>query len=125
MAELAPEDILKDRPHMLENLGAIMKPDQLIYAANDYQDMLALRLVPELAKRYKLNLDPKRTAQIGASLGGLAVIYGASRHPEVFGTALGLSTAWPLGHQELIDHLVANLPKNVRCLLLHLALQLC
>ena len=98
----------------LENLGAIRKPEELVYTANDYQDMLALRLVPELAKRYGLNLDPKRTAQIGASLGGLAVIYGVSRHPEVFGTALGLSTAWPLGFQELIDHLVAGLPKSVK-----------
>jgi enterochelin esterase-like enzyme len=114
MAELAPEDILKPRPHMLKNLGAIRKPKDLVYAANDYQDLLALRLVPELAKRYGLKLDPARTAQIGASLGGLAVIYGVSRHPEVFGTALGLSTAWPLGHQELIDHLVSGLPKNVR-----------
>jgi len=95
MAELAPEDILKPRPHMLKNLGAIRKPKDLVYAANDYQDLLALRLVPELAKRYGLKLDPARTAQIGASLGGLAVIYGVSRHPEVFGTALGLSTAWP------------------------------
>ncbi|MFM8926647.1 MAG: DUF2834 domain-containing protein [Rhodoluna sp.] len=114
MAELAPEDILKPRPHMLDDLGAIMKPETLVYAANDYQDMLALRLVPELAKRYNLKLDPARTAQIGASLGGLAVIYGVSRHPEVFGAALGLSTAWPLGHQVLIDHLVAALPRNVR-----------
>ena len=114
MAELAPEDILKSRPHMLENLGLIKKPDELDFAANEYQDLLALRLVPELAKRYGLKIDPSRTAQIGASLGGLAVIYGVSRHPEVFGTALGLSTAWPLGYQELIDHLVAGLPKGVR-----------
>jgi len=114
MAELAPEDILKDRPHMLKNLGAIVKPKNLVYAANDYQDMLALRLVPELAKRYGLKLDPARTAQIGASLGGLAVIYGAARNPEVFGTALGLSSAWALGHQELVDHLVASLPKGIR-----------
>lgn len=114
MAELSPEDILKDRPHMLDDLGAIVKPDELIYAANDYQDLIALRLVPELAKRYGLKLDPSRTAQIGASLGGLAVIYGVSRHPEVFGTALGLSTAWPLGYQELIDLLVKDIPKGVR-----------
>ena len=114
MAELAPEDILKNRPHMLENLGLIKKPDDLHFAANEYQDLLALRLVPELAMRYGLKIDPSRTAQIGASLGGLAVIYGVSRHPEVFGTALGLSTAWPLGYQELIDHLVAGLPKGVR-----------
>jgi enterochelin esterase-like enzyme len=114
MAELAPEDILKPRSYLLDNIGAIRKPSELIYAANEYQDMLALRLVPELAKRYKLKLDPKRTAQIGSSLGGLAVIYGVSRNPQVFGTALGLSTAWLLGQQELIDLLVAGLPENVR-----------
>ncbi len=114
MAELAPEDILKTRPHMLNNIGAIKKPSKLDYKANEYQDMLALRLVPELAKRYGLKLDPSRTAQMGSSLGGLAVLYGISRHPEVFGTALGLSTAWLLGCQELIDLTVESLPKDVR-----------
>ena len=114
MAELAPEDILKTRPHMLDNIGAIKKPSKLDYKANEYQDMLALRLVPELAKRYGLKLDPTRTAQMGSSLGGLAVLYGVSRHPEVFGTALGLSTAWLLGCQELIDLTVESLPKDVR-----------
>lgn len=114
MAELAPEDILKTRPHMLDNIGAIKKPSKLDYKANEYQDMLALRLVPELAKRYGLKLDPSRTAQMGSSLGGLAVLYGVSRHPEVFGTALGLSTAWLLGCQELIDLIVESLPKDVR-----------
>ena len=114
MAELAPEDILKTRPHMLDNIGAIKKPSQLDYKGNEYQDMLALRLVPELAKRYGLKLNPTRTAQMGSSLGGLAVLYGVSRHPEVFGTALGLSTAWLLGCQELIDLTVESLPKGVR-----------
>lgn len=114
MAELAPEDILKTRPHMLDNIGAIKKPSKLDYKGNEYQDMLALRLVPELAKRYGLKLDPTRTAQMGSSLGGLAVLYGVSRHPEVFGTALGLSTAWLLGCQELIDLTVESLPKGVR-----------
>ena len=76
--------------------------------------MLALRLVPELAKRYGLKLDPSRTAQLGSSLGGLAVLYGVSRNPQVFGTALGLSTAWLLGTQELIDLTVESLPQGVR-----------
>jgi enterochelin esterase-like enzyme len=114
MAELAPEDILKTRPHMLDNIGAIKKPNKLDYKGNEYQDMLALRLVPELAKRYGLKLDPSRTAQMGSSLGGLAVLYGVSRNPQVFGTALGLSTAWLLGTQELIDLTVESLPKGVR-----------
>jgi hypothetical protein len=38
------------------------------------------------------------------------------KHPEVFGTALALSTSWPLGGQELIDILVKDLgtPGSVR-----------
>ncbi len=111
MNELAPEDIMKSRPHLLNAVDPIYRPSNLEYKGNDYQDLLALRLVPEIAKRYSLELDPSRTAQLGASLGGLATIYGVIKHPEVFGTALGLSTSWPLGGQELIDLVVESLGK--------------
>jgi hypothetical protein len=111
MNELAPEDILKTRPHLLNAVDPIFRPTNLEYKGNEYQDFLALTLVPEIARRYSLDLDPARTAQLGASLGGLATIYGVMRHPEVFGTALGLSTSWPLGGQELIDLVVEGLGK--------------
>ena len=116
MNELAPEDILRDRPHLLNAVDPIYRPALLEYRGNEYQDMLALRLVPDIAQRYSLNLDKSRTAQLGASLGGLATIYGVMRHPEIFGTALGLSTSWPLGGQELIDIVVDGLgePGSVR-----------
>ena len=116
MNELAPEDIMKSRPHLLNAVDPIHRPTDLEYRGNEYQDFLALTLVPEIARRYSLVLDPSRTAQLGASLGGLATIYGVMKHPEVFGTALGLSTSWPLGGQELVDLVVEGLgePGGVR-----------
>ena len=116
MNELVPEDVLKAHPQLLNQVDPIHRPTNLEYKGNEYQDLLALRLVPEIARRYSLKLDPSRTAQLGASLGGLATIYGVMKHPEVFGTALALSTSWPLGGQELIDILVKDLgtPGSVR-----------
>ena len=116
MNELIPEDILKAHPELLNQVDPIHRPTDIDYKGNEYQDMLALRLAPEVARRYSLKLSPERTAQLGASLGGLATIYGVMRHPEVFGTALSLSTSWPLGGQELIDILVKGLgePGSVR-----------
>jgi len=111
MNELVPEDVLKAHPQLLNQVDPIHRPTNLEYKGNEYQDLLALRLVPEIARRYSLKLDPSRTAQLGASLGGLATIYGVMKHPEVFGTALALSTSWPLGGQELIDILVKDLGK--------------
>ena len=111
MNELIPEDILKAHPELLNQVDPIHRPVDLQYKGNEYQDLLALRLVPEIARRYSLKLVPARTAQLGASLGGLATIYGVMRHPEVFGTALALSTSWPLGGQELIDIAVKELGK--------------
>jgi hypothetical protein len=111
MNELVPEDVLKAHPQLLNQVDPIHRPTNLEYKGNEYQDLLALRLVPEIARRYSLKLDPTRPAQLGASLGGLATIYGVMKHPEVFGTALALSTSWPLGGQELIDILVKDLGK--------------
>lgn len=111
MQELIPEDIISSRPHLLNAIDPIYRPANMEYKGNEYQDFLALTLVPEIGRRYALELNPSRTAQLGASLGGLATIYGVMKHPEVFGTALGLSTSWPLGGQELIDLVVEGLGK--------------
>ena len=48
-----------------------MKKNNIDFKGNEYQDLLALRLVPEIARRYSLKLDRSRTAQLGASLVGL------------------------------------------------------
>jgi hypothetical protein len=43
-------------------------------------------------------------------MGGLASIFGLSRRPEVFGTALAFSTHWPFGFEKAVELLIDALP---------------
>ena len=110
--ELAPEDVLRPHPEMLNQIDPILRPTKPEYMGNTYQDFLSLTLIPELAKRYSLKLTPSRTALMGSSLGGLATIYGVAKHPEVFGVGLALSSHWPLGGQQMVDLLLEMLPAS-------------
>jgi hypothetical protein len=48
MSELVPEDILKAHPELLNQVDPIHRPTDLQYKGNEYQELLALRLVPEI-----------------------------------------------------------------------------
>jgi len=56
---------------------------------------------------------PDKTAMIGASMGGLASLYGLIKYPDLYKTALALSPHWILGNQPLVEDLVSRLPKNL------------
>jgi predicted alpha/beta superfamily hydrolase len=47
---------------------------------------------------------------IGASMGGLASLYGLIKFPDLYKTALALSTHWILGNQPLVEDLIRRLP---------------
>ena len=49
---------------------------------------------------------------IGASMGGLASLYGLIKFPDLYKTALALSTHWILGNQPLVEDLIRRLPKG-------------
>jgi len=53
---------------------------------------------------------PEKTAVIGSSMGGLATLYAAIRHPERFTTALALSPHWVIGDKEFAKKMVKALP---------------
>ena len=53
---------------------------------------------------------PEKTAVIGSSMGGLATLYAAIRHPERFKTALALSPHWVIGDKEFAKKMVEALP---------------
>ncbi len=108
--ELAPQDVLEPHPELLNQIDPILRPANPEFMGNKYQDFLALKLVPELSRRYGLKLTANRTALMGSSLGGLATIYGVAKHPEVFGCGLALSSHWPLGGQQMVDLLLELLP---------------
>lgn len=53
---------------------------------------------------------PEKTAVIGSSMGGLATLYAAIRHPEKFTTALALSPHWIISDENFARSMVEALP---------------
>lgn len=65
------------------------------YMMNDkFVDFLITELRPTITKRYRTKLDPKQTAILGASLGGLFATYAAYTRPDVFGLCAAQSPAY-------------------------------
>jgi enterochelin esterase family protein len=107
---------LIDAPAMLDNLIAagdippvvavFIPPVQreLEYYLNDnYVRFLADELTPFMQSNYDVSPEPGKTANLGASLGGLLAVYAAATRPEVFGQAAGYSGAYSLGNDLVID----------------------
>jgi enterochelin esterase-like enzyme len=68
-----------------------------------FADFLAKELVPWSRENYHATLTPTETIVAGSSYGGLAAVFAALRHPEVFGNVVSLSGsfAWkPHGEQQ-------------------------
>jgi predicted alpha/beta superfamily hydrolase len=108
--ELAPQTIVEGVDEAFSLIPAGVTLDSRIPLGNQYQDFLADEVLPEIAGRLGITLDPSRTAIGGASMGGLASIFGLGRRPEVFGAALSFSTHWPFGWQQAVELLVDALP---------------
>jgi enterochelin esterase family protein len=56
-----------------------------------FGDFLAKELAPWVRREYRAATDPAKVTLAGSSLGGLAAVYGAFHHPDVFGNALSQS----------------------------------
>jgi enterochelin esterase-like enzyme len=57
----------------------------------EFADFLAKELVPWARTHYSATTSPQRTIVAGSSYGGLASVFAALRHPEVFGNVISLS----------------------------------
>lgn len=67
------------------------------WGADAYVEWCADRLLPWLVETHGVELQRERTAVMGSSMGGLASLYALGRRPEVYGTALCVSTHWTPG----------------------------
>ncbi|HEY2748997.1 MAG TPA: alpha/beta hydrolase-fold protein, partial [Polyangia bacterium] len=67
-----------------------------------FADFVALDLVPWMRAQYHATSDPRQTVISGISLGGLAAVYAAYRHPEIYGNVLEQSGSfwWGPEHGE-------------------------
>ena len=108
--ELSPAPILEAVPNAFDSLPNSVLPADLANSSIAYQNFLAHEVLPCVAKRFGLALDPSRTAIGGSSMGGLASIFGLGLHPDVYSTALSFSTHWPFGGNTAVQLLIGALP---------------
>jgi enterochelin esterase-like enzyme len=72
-------------------------------------------LIPELTRQLSLTRDPARVVIGGSSMGGLASLYAALRHPDVFGGALSMSPSLFVGDHGLAKWAATHrLPRRAR-----------
>lgn len=91
--EKALEYMPADSLNMLYEMGMDTVFNQL--SANNYLRFLVEELKPFIEEEFRVKSNPKHTAIMGSSMGGLISWYGILEYPDVFGAALCLSTHWP------------------------------
>jgi enterochelin esterase-like enzyme len=65
------------------------------FPPNDsFQEFVSAELLPLLRAHYRLSRDPRRSAVLGSSYGGLAATYTAISHPDLFGNVISQSGAY-------------------------------
>jgi enterochelin esterase-like enzyme len=58
---------------------------------DSFLDWVVGSLLPSLRRDHHLGEDPRRVTIGGSSMGGIAALYAALRHPDVFGGAIAMS----------------------------------
>jgi enterochelin esterase family protein len=61
-----------------------------------FNDFLVTELLPWILMQYSVSTDPAETVVGGSSAGGLAAVYAALEHPDVFGNVLSQSGAFTI-----------------------------
>ena len=110
MLELTPHEISKAHPNIWDNLPEEYAPPTKDSMNEEYNKLLAEKILPMVLEKYGIEHARERTAIAGASMGGIASIYLLSKYPEVFGTAMGFSTHWILGHEYMWKELTDFVP---------------
>ncbi|MFM8628117.1 MAG: alpha/beta hydrolase [Candidatus Nanopelagicus sp.] len=95
-----------------ENISPQNRLDVAQLRGDDYQREIAETIIPEVTALVGHQVVPNKTAMIGASMGGLATLYGLIKYPNLYSTGLALSPHWILGNQPLVVDLINRLPKN-------------
>ena len=77
-----------------------------------YAKSLAEEIVPEAEKRLRVGTHRRHRSVWGSSLGGVVSFYSVWQHPDVFGTAICMSSTF--SHQDnLIDRVLSEQPRDI------------
>lgn len=110
MLELAPAEIVSAHPDIFDDLPEDYKPPHNRSMNEQYNKLLAEKILPFVLEKYGIEHQLERTAIAGSSMGGLASLYLMSKYPAVFGAALCFSTHWILGHKYMVQELTDIIP---------------
>jgi predicted alpha/beta superfamily hydrolase len=79
--------------------------------ADEHIENLVNVIVPTITEKIGQTYSAETTAILGASMGGLAAIYGVIRRPDFFHTALSFSPHWPVGGNKLVENMMSAFPE--------------
>lgn len=102
--DLAPQKFFTPSSYV-DPRWSINDPSVLLHS-DEYLNLIFDELVPTI---YGSN-SPDKTAVIGSSMGGLATLYAAIKHPDKFKTALALSPHWIISDENFARSMVEELP---------------
>ena len=106
--EYSPTDIFAAHPELLKNFPSDWQTSGA--NGNEYHELIAHKILPKIAAEHGVELAVERTAIGGSSMGSLTSMYALAKYPEVYGTALGYSTHWPIGGNLLVEEYAKILP---------------
>jgi predicted alpha/beta superfamily hydrolase len=106
-ADYAPERFVRANPQALAGFEEFY--DRIDWCGDEYVRWCADDLLP-LANNFGYEIDPHNIAVMGSSMGGLASAYALALRPDIYSTALCLSTHWPPGGHELVRQMIDALP---------------
>jgi predicted alpha/beta superfamily hydrolase len=109
--DLTPESAFRDGIIPTNPISEISLDD---LRGNNYLDQICHEIVPKIISKTNSQFEPRNTAMIGSSMGGLATLNAFSRFPDVFDTCLSFSPHWTLAGQPLVENLIGNLPRPER-----------
>jgi enterochelin esterase family protein len=83
------------------------------WASDAFADFTAKELVPYIDARYRTRPRRESRALLGASLGGVASVWTALSHPELFARVGGQSSSFQIDEERVVARL-AGLPERAR-----------
>jgi enterochelin esterase-like enzyme len=107
-AEYAPQDVIEEFNEPYEFVGAQTETPLL---GNEYQLELIEEIIPAVANEVSLRKDRNAVAIGGSSMGGLASLYAIAKYPDKYGTALSLSTHFPMSTLKFVEEFMSMMPE--------------
>jgi predicted alpha/beta superfamily hydrolase len=113
--DLAPQDIFKDGVLPVVNHAGIWPTPEPSFdlselRGNAYLKEMTEEIVPTIAQFAGHEILANHTANLGASMGGLAALNAMVRYPDIYRTALAFSPHWTTGREPLVKGLMTKIP---------------